>query len=109
MVACDNPSPEDYRHEDAVVEQIVYVPGQSCSGTGIDTNGDATFIDCSTDDTYAVVFRCPHGKFAIKKMPVAKRLWETLKAGDKVDVRYHVTHPLFGNVGHIVFDNATKE
>lgn len=74
--------------EDGEVVQTIYLPGQSGSVTGFTTGGHVVFGDSSTEDTWAVVFRCQHGQFAIKgDDDRAHDLWKKLRVGP-VKIRY---------------------
>jgi hypothetical protein len=65
--------PRALHTEGAVVEQVVFSPGHDCSGLGFSSSGETVFNDCSTEDVYAVVFRCQHGKFVVKHGDKAMR------------------------------------
>lgn len=95
-VACEE-KPRTLLHEEAVVEQSTFVPGQPCGGSGIglDTDGSLSVhsFDCSTEDVYAVVFRCQHGKFVVRHGDRARETWEHVHAGDHVTNAYYEDSP----------------
>lgn len=74
------------------VTEVVYSPSQHGfgmnAGIGISTSGNMvttlgpTVVD--VPEQYAVVLRCPHGKYIIKD----RKLWEVLKVGDKGEAEY---------------------
>lgn len=75
--------------EKATVVETHFLPGQSGTATGISTGGHLVVSDVSTSPVWAVVFECPHGKFAIQgSNERARRLWQRFKVGDPVEVTY---------------------
>ena len=81
--------------EPATVSDSIYTPAQHGSAVGpvLNTSGNAGLAITSVDvpEAYAVVFKCQHGKFIVKR----KDIWEKLQTGDKVVIQYreeyHVT------------------
>jgi len=52
----------------------------------------------TVQDQFAVVFQCQHGKFLIEslgKQSTAHKLWEKLKEGDAVSIRYREIYRVF--------------
>ncbi len=78
------------KEELGTVVDVIYLPGQHYSGSGISHNGDFVVTSGTTDDTYAVVFECEHKvKFSIKTPnSIAKTLYNQLHKNDKVKILY---------------------
>ena len=81
--------------EQAEITEVVYTPSQHGIGTGagmsMKGNMVVTTSSVSIPEVHAVVFKCPHGKFIVKR----KDVWEKAKVSMKVVVHYkevfHVT------------------
>ncbi len=89
-LGCDLPRTEYSKdlEEPATVCETVYTPathGESFGPT-ISLSGKIGFasVDVDTQESFAVVFKCQHGKFIVKR----KDIWEKLKSGDNVTVKY---------------------
>lgn len=87
--------------EDAEVVDLVYTPLRHGRGSGIgpsiNMNGHLgiSFVSVRVDvpETYAIVFRCEHGKFIVQSNKhwgpqKVKQLWGELRDGQKVVVIY---------------------
>jgi len=74
--------------EPAEIMEVVYTPSQhgSGSGMGMTTNGTVvmTVNNVNIPEVFAVVFKCEHGKFIIKR----RDIWDKAKIGMKVVVHY---------------------
>jgi len=86
LAGCDTIGPD--KEEVATVVQTSYTP--PTSGTGVGFSGNNVVVtDNSTDEVYAVVFRCQHGSFAIHGSDRnVKSIWQRLAVGDQVRVTY---------------------
>lgn len=94
-VACYSTEYSDTMQEPGRVEQAMYFPGGTATGTGVSmTDGSVVVTSADIADRYAIVFSCPHGKFALKpEGENAKRMFAHLKQGDSVTITYReVTH-----------------
>ena len=82
--------------EKATVADLVYSPANSSLELNptFTMHDDGLKVGLSLDsvdlpEKYAVVFECQHGKFIIKKdQKRTKQLWERLKKGQEVTVKY---------------------
>lgn len=79
--------------EPAVVSDVIYSPAQHGVGTGVgmSTSGNmvVTTTNISTNAIYGIVFECEHGKFVVEgSRDKHKALWQQLKRGQKVIVKY---------------------
>lgn len=74
--------------EPATVSDSVYTPAGHGTGIGnsFNSSGSVGMVVTSIDipEVYAVVFKCQHGKFIVKR----KDMWDKLQKGDKVIVQY---------------------
>lgn len=81
--------------EKAKVVDLVYTPSRHGTGLGptFDLTGEGgigvAITSVVVPEIYAVVFECQHGKFIIQSdQKKAKELWNRLKEGQEVTVRY---------------------
>lgn len=90
IIGCDLPRTEYSKdlEEPAVVCETVYTPAThgEAFGPTMSLSGKIGFanVDVDTAESFAVVFKCQHGKFIVKR----KDIWEKVKSGDKVSVKY---------------------
>ena len=90
IVSCDLPKTEYSKElsEPAIVCETVYTPAThgDAFGPTISLSGKIGFasVDVDTEETFAVVFKCQHGKFIVKR----RDIWKKVKDGDKVIVKY---------------------
>jgi len=90
LSACEIPKTEYSRvlSEPAEVTEVVYTPAQHGSAIGPTFSSSGSIglavTSVSTSEVHAVVFKCQHGKFIVKR----KEVWEKTKPGMKGTVRY---------------------
>lgn len=88
--------------EQAIVEDIIYSPGQHGSGSsiGIDTNLDIQIMstDINTSPQYAIVFKCMHGRFVIQgESEQYKKYWQSFNKGQTVTIEYKEIYNIENN------------
>lgn len=80
--------------EEAEITEVVYTPSQHGSGTGFGMTGKGTMVmttnSVNIPEVFAVVFKCKHGKFIIKR----KDVWQKAVVGMKVSVRYQEVYKI---------------
>ena len=87
LAACLQEGPHAY--EDATVLDLVYSPSSTGTASGFTSNGDFHVSTVQTNARYAVIFKCPHGKFVIEgDDDKHKQLWQQFSKGDNVRVEY---------------------
>ena len=88
--------------ENAEITEVVYTPSQHGSGVspGISSKGTMvmSFTSINIPEVFAVVFKCGHGKFIIKR----KDVWEKAKIGMHVTVRYREVYRVSGKERRLV-------
>lgn len=89
LLACDKRYEGPPLTENAVVADSIYSPATHTSGVGFNTKGNLRIDSYDTDPIWVVVFECEHGKFVKEgSHDDDKRLWERMKKGSKVTIRY---------------------
>lgn len=93
--------------ESAVVVDNLYNPSyhQSSTDIGFTTGGEVTMTPTSIDvpETWGVIFRCQHGKFAITGSDVFhKKMWDRLDVNTEVTIKYK-------EVYDITYDSANDK
>lgn len=100
LAACDGfPRTEHSAEmrESAEVVDLIYMPDRHGSGSGptigLDGSVGIAITSVSIPEKYAVVFRCPHGKFVIQDdQKKAKEMWHRLRVGQQVTIYYRETY-----------------
>ncbi len=83
--------------EEALITDVIYTPStlRHDVNVGITMNGDLAITPTSSgkSESYAVVFKCKHGKFVVSR----KDIWEKATTGMKVIVHYQEIWHVDGN------------
>lgn len=88
--------------ENAEITEVVYTPSQHGSGNslGVSANGTVvtSFASIDIPEVFAVVFKCEHGKFIVKR----KDVWEKAKTGMAVTVHYREVYKVLGEERRLI-------
>lgn len=88
VAGCAKTEYSEERTELAEITEVVYTPSQHGFGTGVGMsmkgNPVVTTNNITVPETFAVVFKCEHGKFIVQR----KDAWAKAVVGARVMVRY---------------------
>lgn len=93
LAACDPPPPPPpAQTELGHVEELIFLPRQHGTSTGIDlANFRPVVGTVDIPATYGVVFGCEHGRFAVQGQEDRhEALWKRFAKGDRVRITYRV-------------------
>src|SRR5260370_1280703 len=75
--------------ETASVEDLIFIPDTHGHGTGFSSKGSVVFTSVDTDPIWAVVFKCQHGRFAVRGSEQKHHdLWQSVNKGQSVRIAY---------------------
>lgn len=107
VFSCVETKTSEMLYEEAEVVDVIYTPSQHDSNVsmGFTTSGDVSLTPVSVDlpTTYAIVFRCSHGKFVIQgTTDKYKQYWENFREGQIVTISYKEVYEISDNEARLV-------